>query len=368
MAHTFDIRFVRTGGLAGLIEAPANSFRWKGAGRLSIDPQGISIAVKRGLLSLFPGSRRVAAADLTEVLREGDALRVEFTTGSAARAVIPFWVRDTSTAQEIVRLLPTTRTVELEHDAAGVSGAFRIDWRALGLLAFAVAAIGGALWISQTREDVPESTPVKVSNAPPPRSNVQTYEKSIDDVNAQALIQGPKVVVAPPDPLPGTSAGAGPESDSRNPAVQSESDPYASASDFAIRLPATNRQEAAIPYANMSTDRYVIYVQPIDGVVPIVPEMPIYPYAVEEIGRFRSEISNLMGSASTEEAWWQISVRIYNYHALDHPDLWALRDMELAISRAWRHYLYVRSYNPRAAEPLREMAEHLTKRLDLYVR
>src|SRR5688572_32865876 len=80
MAHTFEIRFARSAGLAGLFEAPGNSFRWKGAGRLSIDAQGISIAVKRGLTNLLSRRRshRIAAAELTEVYREGDALRLEF--------------------------------------------------------------------------------------------------------------------------------------------------------------------------------------------------------------------------------------------------------------------------------------------------
>ena len=40
-----------------------------------------------------------------------------------SRAVVLFWVRDQETAEEIVRLLPTTRTVELNHDAAGVAHA-----------------------------------------------------------------------------------------------------------------------------------------------------------------------------------------------------------------------------------------------------
>ena len=43
-------------GLAALFESPANRFRWKGAGRLSIDAQGVSVAVRRGLLTFF--SRR----------------------------------------------------------------------------------------------------------------------------------------------------------------------------------------------------------------------------------------------------------------------------------------------------------------------
>ena len=49
MSRTFDSRFVRSGGLAGFFEAPANSFGWKGQGLLSIDSQGMSIALKRGL-------------------------------------------------------------------------------------------------------------------------------------------------------------------------------------------------------------------------------------------------------------------------------------------------------------------------------
>src|SRR5688572_10446608 len=131
MAHTFDIRFARTAGFAALLEAPTNSFRWTGSGRLSIDAHGISIAVRRGLLALFPRTRRVAAADLKGVLREGHALRVEFSDG-LERMVVPFWVRDPRTAEEIVRLLPTTRTVELDHEAAGVGNAkFRPDWRVL---------------------------------------------------------------------------------------------------------------------------------------------------------------------------------------------------------------------------------------------
>ena len=44
MAHTFDIRFARSAGLAALLEAPENAFRWKGAGLLRIDAQGISFS------------------------------------------------------------------------------------------------------------------------------------------------------------------------------------------------------------------------------------------------------------------------------------------------------------------------------------
>src|SRR5678815_5611333 len=80
MAHTFDIRFERSGGLGALLASPENSFRWKGAGELRIDREGISFAVKRGLLALFPLTRRVPAGQIREVYREGEALHLTFTT------------------------------------------------------------------------------------------------------------------------------------------------------------------------------------------------------------------------------------------------------------------------------------------------
>ena len=185
MAHTFDIRFARSSGLAAFLQAPTNTFRWKGAGRLSIDPEGISIAVRRGVPALFPHTRRVPAADLKGVLREGEALRVEFSTDNNSRAVVLFWVRDQETAEEIVRLLPTTRTVELNHDAAGVAQArVGIDWRALSLLAVALVAVVGSAWMLQ-RSDVPApviqadaqvATPESGASAAPSGGSSQTVE------------------------------------------------------------------------------------------------------------------------------------------------------------------------------------------------
>jgi len=117
LTHTFDIRFARTAGFAAWLEAPANRFRWKGAGRLSISSDGITIAASRGLASLFRlvPSRKIPAGDLKEVYREGAALRLEFATAESARGVVPLWVKDRETAANIVHLLPTTRTVELEE-------------------------------------------------------------------------------------------------------------------------------------------------------------------------------------------------------------------------------------------------------------
>lgn len=146
MAHTFDIRFERSGGLGALLAPPENSFRWKGAGKLRIDPGGISFAVKRGLLTLFPLTRRVPAGQIREVYREGEALHLTFTTVDRAQARVSCWAADASTAAEIVQLLPTRRTVELEHTTVRLAGERpRYDRRVLGMLCV-IAVAGAAIW------------------------------------------------------------------------------------------------------------------------------------------------------------------------------------------------------------------------------
>ncbi len=112
--RAFDIRFSKSDGLLGLFEAPANGFGWKGAGRLSIDAEGIRIAVRRSLLTLLSSASRVFPPDsLTEAYREGDELRLVFADGSQGQTVA-VWARR-GAASEIVKLLPTRQTVELDH-------------------------------------------------------------------------------------------------------------------------------------------------------------------------------------------------------------------------------------------------------------
>src|SRR5690349_11341380 len=143
MTQTFDIRFARSAGLAALLEVPGNVFRWKGGGHLRIDPHGISIGVRRGFLALLGGKRtqRIPSEQLRAVYREGDALRVEYQSGETARVVLPFWAGDRATAAQIVRLLPTSHTVEIEHSTDTTRAAKpRADWRVL-LLAGVVLAL-----------------------------------------------------------------------------------------------------------------------------------------------------------------------------------------------------------------------------------
>src|ERR1044072_337767 len=148
MSHTFEIRFGRAAGWSSLFDASENSFGWRGGGLLSIDAQGMSIALKRGLASLLSRHRtqRIPAESIREVYREGEALRVEFPDEANALTQLPFWVRDRETAAQIVQLLPTSRTFEVELDASELEKkptARRARW--IGPMAGVLVLAGGAL-------------------------------------------------------------------------------------------------------------------------------------------------------------------------------------------------------------------------------
>ncbi len=202
MAQTFDIRFARSAGLAALFEAPANEFRWKGVGRLSIDASGISIAVRRGLMTLFARaqSRHIAMNSVIEVYREGSALRLEFSTQESPRRVLPIWARDRKTAAQIVTLLPTQRTVEVEDDAAGPARRYRYDRRLLVVLSIVAVALGVTALILQRYPAGNSVTPSVESPAPPslpPAKQESTTAPSLDELTE----------VGPPAPASRTPVG-----------------------------------------------------------------------------------------------------------------------------------------------------------------
>jgi hypothetical protein len=356
--QTFDIRFARSSGLAAFFQAPTNSFRWKGAGRLSIDPEGITITAKRGVLALFARTRWVSAADLKGVLREGEALRVDFATDNNSRAVVLFWVHDQEKAEEIVRLLPTSQTVELDHDAAGVAQLrVGIDWRALGLFTAALVAIAGSVWMLQ-RSDAPvpvaqtdaeTAAPESSASATPPEEMTETGKES-------APPAGP-ASVAPSDVSSGVAQDA-PGVDfpvelaSPNPDAPAESAPEPLPAEPMTSTPAAEADAFA---------GSVRGAQATEGVVPIVPGKPAYAAARRQLDLFMSETANLRGSCGQDARWWQVSVRIYNDPEFNNPALWPLQEMELAVSRAWR------SCNSDGGFA-KEFAARLTDRLDLYVR
>jgi hypothetical protein len=204
MAHTFVIRFGRSAGLAGLLEAPANSFRWKGSGSLSIDAQGLSIAAKRGILSLFARhrSQRIPASSIREVYREGEALRLEFATEQNARTTLPFWARDRETAAQIVQLLPTSRTFELEHGTDDPRDR-KVARRTPLMLAAAVALIvaSGALFINYQRPVVSTSPVLDVPpevEMPPTVASTETPAEAAPPLLTETAPPAERADAAPP--------------------------------------------------------------------------------------------------------------------------------------------------------------------------
>jgi hypothetical protein len=173
MSHTFDIRFAHSQGLAAVLEAPANIFLWKGAGRLSIDAEGINFAVKRGLANILSRRRshHISVGELTEVYREGEALRFGFGA-HPDRQVLPLWANDTEAAARIVKLLPTTHTVELEHPTQSPRR-FHLDKRMailllclLGIAAVALTLVRNFAQVAGESQNAPVTTLPAATAAP----------------------------------------------------------------------------------------------------------------------------------------------------------------------------------------------------------
>jgi hypothetical protein len=316
MAHTFDIRFVRSGGLAGFFEAPANSYRWKGAGKLRIDPEGISIAVRRGILSLLAkrNTQRIPAANLREVYREGEALRVEFASDGNPREVLPFWVQDRDTAAHIVNLLPTTRTVEMEHSTVPREGEqFRIDWRIVSYFAFALLfAAVAALVIDRIQNTTPapivappaiELPPAVVEVAP----DTATLDVETPDSAPESFIESFPANVAPPPALPGTR----------------ELDPVY----LDLQVP---RNSPAYRVARRQVQMFTAQAVSIEK-----------SYR-ENHKRFTSRAIStdefLVLLDDSEMRWWDFTFRILEDDALADPALTDVRAALLAAARHWRNF------------------------------
>jgi hypothetical protein len=361
MAHDFDIRFARSSGLAAFLEAPENSFRWKGNGTLRIDAQGVSIKVKRGLLTLLGGNRtrRIDAADFTDIYRERDALRLEFNTPGDRHAAMRFWARDRNAAAEIVRLLPTRRTVEIDETLAGEPNRFRIDGRfvAVTLATLVLAAIGmGALarfYAMPTLE--PEiSTPV------------EEPARTVPMEDGGALPVG---IPTSPQPAPGALKLPFP--------VPTE--PVNTIPDVVAEV--INEPRMVAP--RDQPEIRILRVPMTDGIVPIVPGEVAYDAARAQLDFFLRASNDLQGQylygrttqSDLESQWWELTQSIYNSSEFDDPSLRALIDAELAASQNWRNALWLyqeasaarSSRDLATARELIERADRLTDRVKFYV-
>ena len=132
-------------------KSPRTPFAGKAAACSASTPTASASASSAGCSRLFGGKRtqRIPTENLRAVYREGDALRVEFQDGETARIVLPFWADDRETAAKIVRLLPTSQTVEIEHSTDVTHSAKpRADWRMLLTMGVALVALVVGSWAS----------------------------------------------------------------------------------------------------------------------------------------------------------------------------------------------------------------------------
>ncbi len=292
MSHTFDVRFAPSAGLAAVLALPGNTLRWKGAGRISIQPGTVTLAVKRGLFSSGQ-SRQIAADQLREVYREGNVVRLEFSGAGNTREVVPLWTDDRESAAEIVRLLPTQRTVEVESPSR--TPKFRPDPRAFGgLLAFAVMIAAAVIGLRRSEVVPPPPTPAatQVEAAPDKATSARTEPElaTVEIPEAELPIRLDEPVI----PIqPGTPAYK-----------------YAQA-----QIALFEKQSAALleeyrVYRSMREDDALT----VDGY-----------------------IAKLEGPL--EGGWWLVTFRILEDPRYDAPEMVGLRATHLAAARSWRAFI-----------------------------
>jgi hypothetical protein len=118
-APEFQVLFSRPADFAGRPDSQPNSFRWSGNGTIHIMERGLLIIARRRSAMAFHTTeeRFVPAAEICDVYREGNSVRVDLRGELQQRDYFRFWTADTATAGTIVRLLPTTRTIEYDGPA-----------------------------------------------------------------------------------------------------------------------------------------------------------------------------------------------------------------------------------------------------------
>jgi hypothetical protein len=119
-APEFQVLFSRPADFAGRPDSLPNSFRWSGSGVIHIMERGLLIIAKRRSAIGFHTTeqRFVPAAEICDVYREGNSVRVDLRGDLQQRGYFQFWTAAAATSGTIVRLLPTTRTIEYDGPSA----------------------------------------------------------------------------------------------------------------------------------------------------------------------------------------------------------------------------------------------------------
>jgi hypothetical protein len=179
--------------MSGRSDSRTNTFRWTGPGTIHILERGLLVMTRRRSPLGFrtADERFVPAAEICEVFRDGDSVRVDLRDEARNTAFFQFWTGNPAIAGTIVRLLPTTRTIEYEvaptEQVATPRPPLTLHrWRArrriaqfalaVGLLAVAALLVTDIVTRQQTPQprvvpdtvkvDVPEAKPVVVTPVP----------------------------------------------------------------------------------------------------------------------------------------------------------------------------------------------------------
>jgi len=203
MPDRFDIQFVSRPGKLGLLSEPVNTAGWRGRGTLTIDDRGLRIAATRSRLPLafLRSESAIAAERITQVVREGDAVRVEYSIDRGRVENVTFRLPDRQTAAEVVRQMPTTRTVEMESEPSSVKRSHERGAPAIRVLAgIGIAAVGGWIamqWMRSAAIDPVENTrnviaPAHLTESGPP----------LDPSDQPAVAEIPSEAPVAEDPRP----------------------------------------------------------------------------------------------------------------------------------------------------------------------
>lgn len=311
--HTFDIRFARSRGLAGFFEAPSNRLGWRGAGCLTIDAKGIDIAVKPRLRALFSrGSRRFSGDSLIEAYREGDSLRLVFRANDKSE-FLPIWTDGGDQAAELVKLLPTLRTVEIEQTT--LPHRYRPDWRSVSLVAFALMIAGAAsLSLLRPSADFPEriSEPGNAGN-PAREPIIGDHPTDSTDDGARAMDRsagaaGENVAEsARPRGIGSSRQRAEPDYPGAANAGEVGRSPESSAADQSTSSPSSDSQTAPRFFGHADAVRWML-----------------------------EDFEAQSGNGIDDQGWWEFTVRLHTTPEFQDHELWVIREAMLAVSRAWR--------------------------------
>ena len=216
-APQFAVQFSRPRAVSARPDSRTNTFRWTGPGTIHILERGLLVMTRRRSPLGFrtADERFIPASEICEVFRDGDSVRVDLRDEARNTAFFQFWTGNPAIAGTIVRLLPTTRTIEYEvaptEQVATPRTPLTLHRRrarrrlvqvalAVGLLTVAALLVTDIVMrqtprvVPQTVEvDVPEAKPVVVTPVPRATSadissalaEVRQFDDRMDGLRAQ---------------------------------------------------------------------------------------------------------------------------------------------------------------------------------------